>query len=295
MRLVCPNCGAQYEVSDDVIPENGRDVQCSNCGHTWYEHPGASEAAENAMDADPAPAQPEAVDPPQPAPEPEPEPEQDPNPQPEQEPEPQAPLAPRQREMDPEVADILREEAAFEEAARRNEANPIETQPDLDLSHDPQPEADANRQAHDTDEDRRSREARDRLARLRGEEGLTAVAGVAAGATATRDADTPRRELLPDIEEINSTLRQDNGSRTAAPDYDEPKKNSGFARGFMVMVIIALVALATYVFAPQISAAVPQAEPVMTSYVNWVDGMRLWLDAQIQTLAEPAADAPADS
>jgi predicted Zn finger-like uncharacterized protein len=46
MRLICPNCGAQYEVSDDVIPVSGRDVQCSNCGHTWFEEPGASVMAE---------------------------------------------------------------------------------------------------------------------------------------------------------------------------------------------------------------------------------------------------------
>ncbi|KEP71448.1 hypothetical protein DL1_06530 [Thioclava dalianensis] len=37
MRLVCPNCGAQYEVDDAVIPENGRDVQCSNCAHSWFQ------------------------------------------------------------------------------------------------------------------------------------------------------------------------------------------------------------------------------------------------------------------
>ena len=40
MRLICPNCGAQYEVPEEVIPENGRDVQCSNCGDTWFQtHP----------------------------------------------------------------------------------------------------------------------------------------------------------------------------------------------------------------------------------------------------------------
>ncbi|MDC0135779.1 zinc-ribbon domain-containing protein, partial [Sulfitobacter sp.] len=31
MRLICPNCDAQYEVPDDVMPVAGRDVQCSNC------------------------------------------------------------------------------------------------------------------------------------------------------------------------------------------------------------------------------------------------------------------------
>ena len=40
MRLTCPNCGAQYEVPDQVIPLDGRDVQCSNCGGTWFQdHP----------------------------------------------------------------------------------------------------------------------------------------------------------------------------------------------------------------------------------------------------------------
>src|SRR6056297_3233436 len=38
MRLTCPNCDAQYEVPDEVIPETGRDVQCSNCGDTWFQH-----------------------------------------------------------------------------------------------------------------------------------------------------------------------------------------------------------------------------------------------------------------
>ena len=40
MRISCPNCDAQYEVDDAVIPEAGRDVQCSNCGQTWFQ-PGA--------------------------------------------------------------------------------------------------------------------------------------------------------------------------------------------------------------------------------------------------------------
>ncbi|RYE49638.1 MAG: hypothetical protein EOP21_05095, partial [Hyphomicrobiales bacterium] len=37
MRLVCPNCEAKYEVPEDAIPETGRDVQCANCGHAWYQ------------------------------------------------------------------------------------------------------------------------------------------------------------------------------------------------------------------------------------------------------------------
>ena len=40
MRLTCPSCDAVYEVPDDAIPEEGREVQCTNCGHGWFQpHP----------------------------------------------------------------------------------------------------------------------------------------------------------------------------------------------------------------------------------------------------------------
>ncbi len=54
MRLMCPNCEAQYEVSDSVIPLHGRDVQCSNCGQTWFQtHPQSEpEAPADEDDAD---------------------------------------------------------------------------------------------------------------------------------------------------------------------------------------------------------------------------------------------------
>jgi len=35
MRLICPNCAAQYEVADDAVPPEGRDVECSACGTGW--------------------------------------------------------------------------------------------------------------------------------------------------------------------------------------------------------------------------------------------------------------------
>ena len=36
MRLLCPKCDAEYEIPDDVIPTEGRDVQCSGCQETWF-------------------------------------------------------------------------------------------------------------------------------------------------------------------------------------------------------------------------------------------------------------------
>ena len=43
MRLICPNCDAQYEVDAAMIPASGRDVQCSNCGRTWFQEAQAAE------------------------------------------------------------------------------------------------------------------------------------------------------------------------------------------------------------------------------------------------------------
>lgn len=37
MRLICPRCGAQYEIDDSAIPAGGRDVECSACEHVWRE------------------------------------------------------------------------------------------------------------------------------------------------------------------------------------------------------------------------------------------------------------------
>jgi resuscitation-promoting factor RpfA len=52
MRLVCPNCDAKYEVPEDAIPETGRDVQCANCGHAWYQmRPRAAEPVATAVAA----------------------------------------------------------------------------------------------------------------------------------------------------------------------------------------------------------------------------------------------------
>ena len=37
MRLVCPSCDAEYEIARSAIPRTGRAVECSNCGHSWFQ------------------------------------------------------------------------------------------------------------------------------------------------------------------------------------------------------------------------------------------------------------------
>ncbi|WP_299151401.1 zinc-ribbon domain-containing protein [uncultured Tateyamaria sp.] len=257
MRLICPNCDAQYEVVDDVIPTEGRDVQCSNCGQTWFQH-----HADHVPDT-PAEDIPDDLAPPDAPP---------------AEDEETAPATtPRRRELDPSVADILRQEAELEAQARERAAESLESQPDLGLDD-----------ATESDGDRRAREARERMARMRGEETTTAQVSEAA---ATAAALGSRRDLLPDIEEINSTLRSTTDRQSGVtPETSDmvanvtPPPKSGFRRGFTLMVVLALVGGAIYVFAPQIARAVPQVDPYLSAYVAQVDQARMWLDGQVTGL-----------
>ncbi len=382
MRLICPNCGAQYEVPQSVIPEAGRDVQCSSCGHTWFQaHPDhdsarrdeADQTASDEMWDDEDDAEGDSIfeeagaDRPKPEVQgaqdgdraraaqtsaPSPDPEEDtsedewegfpkdpgltddmrPGTSLKPDPEDPAPRLPEvedddyeedpandlpqpRRSLDTSVADLLREEAEREARARAAERGPgLESQPDLGLDGDASQPV-----TPDSDAQRRSEEARLRMARLRGEDTETATAPqtvaktppppppppapkadteddriAAAAAAAVADS---RRALLPDIEEINSSLRSTSDRRPArADDYDTPGKSAeseqsdaekprGFSRGFSVTLLIAAILLALYVFAPALAEAVPAAAPVVDAYVSAVDALRVMLDAQFQKLS----------
>ncbi|MGH1413787.1 MAG: zinc-ribbon domain-containing protein [Pelagimonas sp.] len=279
IRLICPNCGAQYEVPSDVVPKDGRDVQCSNCAHTWFQrHPDQ----ELELAQDPIPPVSEAIPTPDTVPS-------------SSEPEPPA----KPRSIDPDMAELFREEREYE--ATQRAAETLESQPDLGLQ--------------DPGEDelaRRSREARVRMSRMRGED----TAPPTAPPTAPRPAPTEppaaspepedrdyavaqaaaaaaagsRRDLLPDVEEINQTLRStsetrviDNAQGEERPP-EQPKKKGGFGRGFLTMVVLAGIAVGVYAYAPMIEAQVPQAKPILATYVAKVDAGRSWLDGQVTHL-----------
>lgn len=241
MRLICPNCDAVYEVDPAAIPEHGRDVQCSNCGHAWFQLPAEAEARLAAEAEVFAP--PPAVD------------------------------APPRRPIDESVLSVLREEAEREAAARRAEGGQIETQPELGLpSFTP-----AQGQPASTTETQR------RIARLKG-----------------IDPDAPpppparpgsRRDLLPDIEEINSTLKPVARPQAADGDYEDVQGGKGgFRFGFVLSLFLAAVVLSGYVMAPQISARFPQFAPQISAYVAQVDQGRVWLDAKLKELTAIVKD-----
>jgi predicted Zn finger-like uncharacterized protein len=303
MRLTCPNCSARYEVADSMIPPEGRDVQCSNCSTTWFQPGRRTDVAPAVRVERPAPEAPAAAGsgraatevsapPAPPAPDPEARaggaaeapgaaaaavvppgvqapPEAAPDASPEAPPE--APAPRQRREIDPEVRDILREEAEREARLRQAEAAPVETQGEMPLSEE---QDDANR------------------ARRRAE--LDAAKDAFAP-----DASAPAaRDLFPDIDEINSTLRDTrdrSGTEQDATDIDTldtaPRRRRGTRIGFLLAIALAAGAAGVYGNTERIALYLPEAAPVLDRFETAVDGARFWLDDLARGLVEAAGGA----
>lgn len=316
MRLICPNCGAQYAVDDRVIPDAGRDVQCSNCGNTWFQNhpdfdgglaeelgveaPGVTAAADEpqlpptaAPSAIPEPApvsQPAAVpddglwDVAEDASEPAPvatapdaaKPSDDPEPVsrtsseptetsdiPASPPEPAAvteteedpaiapaPQRPR-RKLDEDVLAVLREEAAREEAARSGKPAPAAGAPHVEttvVAPLPQPTAEPDAPGDDFTHEN-------------------------------------RRNLLPDIEEINSTLSPaEHGDAAVAGETEAEfmarmgRRKSGRRIGFGLALVGFGIAALVYVQAPRLARSFPNLEGQLVQYTATVNQGRVWLD-----------------
>ena len=303
MRLICPNCSAQYEVDTGLIPNEGRDVQCSNCGNTWFELPPpiaeplaegqeATISAEDDTDAIEQSIEDAFAHEPEPIPEPEvsfeDEPPQDEPivneeddawdwpktrlvtpadapPIPEAEAEPEGPASTR-RPADIADLDVLREEAEHEISKRRSEAAPIESQEEFGLAAPAEPKSP-------------SRALRARMARLRGEDEGEVVSESDA---AEEDYQAPRRDLLPDIEEINSTLRPANVRADEPVSREaEAERQRGFRTGFVASVGLAALLVIAYAWAPAIASAVPGTEQALIVYVDWANAARDALDGLI--------------
>lgn len=284
MRLICPNCSAEYEVDDGAIPDSGRDVQCSNCGHAWFQLPphleAEAEAEAEVFDEPEPPATPAvqavaaAVRLPGGASE-EADPDDDGDAD-DAEPSPAEPaLAPRS--LDDSVLAVLKEEAEREATARRAEAmRTIETQPDLGLDSAVAGAVAASAAAE-----------RDAKARRKPVEVIPSAEDIAREAEAEAGAPMPRasrRGQLPDIEEINSSLRA-TGDRDGAVTevaFGEAPRRGSFGRGFLLMILLALILAVLYLMAPKFGAQVPALKPALDGYVGAVDAARLYLDGMLQ-------------
>ncbi|MDO6590787.1 hypothetical protein DS901_10335 [Loktanella sp. D2R18] len=254
MRLICPKCNAQYDVSSDAIPAGGRDVQCSSCSHTWFQTEKPAEAASVVAPAAHTPtaapaAQSRVVT--------------------------QVENAVTKRKpLDSSIADILRQEAAREQAAA--EAKVAEqTQPAAETPAEPR-----------RNDPVTAEETRRRISMM-AEEDTHAPAAVAAAATGAVSDDTNMR-TVPSIDEINQQLRtrsqSGDGANLTDAEQQEVVQRRGFRRGFSFMLILIALAIAPYIFADQIVAKFPQVAEPMAAYIEVMDNLRLWLNDQFQTL-----------
>lgn len=166
---------------------------------------------------------------------------------------PEAEMPLKRPDLSDETRAILREEAELEAAARR--ADSAAAAPPAPLADSPDP---APVQRPDPDE-------------------LAAAALVAASS---------RGDLLPDVDEINSTL----AATQTTPDLDEDDDHSedrnrtrrGFQAGFAASVAVAVALVLVYLLAPTIAASRPSLEAPLASYVSYVNGFRLSLDGWLQ-------------
>ena len=275
MRLICPNCSAQYEVPADVIPADGRDVQCSNCQETWFQtHPDTEPQTGVAQTLKEHFAQTEpetATETQQSVTVPDPDPiddeferaldqeldtivEDDPDVAP-------APAITNERskrEIDPSVANILREEAQREREQRTAETFEQQDEFALDTDEstsDPQPKKSGYIDPKLDDLDEMYKDT-------------------------ASDAPASRRDLLPDIEEINSTLRRDKKSVNREEPETQAQKNASGRRGFRAAIILLLLAVAVYAYADLITSNVPQLAPYLDAYIAQIDQCRAALTDQ---------------
>jgi hypothetical protein len=98
----------------------------------------------------------------------------------------------------------------------------------------------------------------------------------------------PRRELLPDIEEINSSLSASSERRGAARDAaalpPEAGGGSGFRTGFLAVATGCGLLALIYAVAPALAERVPDLAPMLSAYVEGVDSLRLSLSRMLDGL-----------
>lgn len=266
MRLICPNCDAEYEVEAALIPQEGRDVQCSNCGHGWFQP--SPEAEAMAADDEALFAGQEAAEQPDIAAA---DPERDlPEDETGLEPAFAAPVAApvAARTIDASVLNVLREEAERESRARQVEGAALEVQGEMGL--DAAPAEDAGLE--------------ERLARLKGE----AAAHGELEEEPYGAGPGHKRQMLPEIDAINSTLRAKSEKRSGEQAVVVetlavmPARSNGFRTGFLLAMTLVVLTMSAYLFAPLLAQRVPGLAEPLAIYTSYVDGLRLALDGVLR-------------
>ena len=235
---------------------------------------------------------------------------------------PEEPMPPARRTVTPAIADILRAEAKRERAARAAEAQAtLERQDEFPLTAPEGAASGAGRgpgsdlgkgvtgraEGGTTEGGDPSDDLAAAIKKIVADEAnrmvtdVSAVRGAASldvPAASVRAGEPPaltpaqlsaasRRDRLPDIEEISSTL----SPAVALPlDEDEPeprrRSRSGFRLGFAIVLLLSALMAMVYVYAPRIIAEVPQSETYVRAYADAVDDGRLWLDRNLNRVLD---------
>lgn len=186
-----------------------------------------------------------------------------------------------------DVMEILRSEAAREQAARRAEAeaqSSFESQGELDM--DPPPRRASVPQ---TPEDPALPPRTEPPFADADEDTRLAAAGRVARPRRPRDP-------FPDVDEVSSQLGT-TGSRELEAVFaeDDPQgaraRRTGMRVGFAGMLLVTAGALVVYGQATVLSARLPALDAPLDTYVDWVNGLRIRLDQVVRDVASAVRGA----
>ena len=303
MRLVCPNCGARYEVPEENIPASGRDVQCSACYTTWFQtHPDATASHDASSDGiDHGRVQPSeagwaelttetiverAVPPALP---------DDASHLESAAEDTQAPKdlndMSTKRRLHPTVAEVLREEARREAEVRAAET--LETQTRLGLDETtqsvvPKPNAEENGNASGTSKDDAMSQSDTKTLEKELDQRSNENKSVKQQTPIIENQDDVRPSNsghLPNIDDINSAIDFDKEAlveevveETALVDVS--LKKTGWL-GFVIGLSIIVGSFMIYQYEDRITAAYGPLAPAMSEYVSFVDRMRTYSDRSL--------------
>ncbi|MEO1549272.1 MAG: zinc-ribbon domain-containing protein [Pseudomonadota bacterium] len=262
MRLVCPKCGASYAVAAELIPEDGRDVQCASCNHVWFQERVSEEqpalVLQPTIDTSPglSPEDMGLVSAPADSAE-----------------EDRARLrAAVQEELSMQAADAAAAGGGLSAAvAARANAAPQPAADETDFLDDLR--AHLREAEKEAKKDRTSKDA----PAMRSQKRNVIDAALKAGVDPSRPT---RAEASAEARQAGKTYQLD-GGYDSTPVYSEPgstQQARSTRSGFVTAVAIAAAACALYVFKPAISNQVPAVAPYLDQYAERVDTVRIALD-----------------
>jgi predicted Zn finger-like uncharacterized protein len=244
MELICPSCEARYRVPQGALGSNGRQVSCSNCGHGWHASPPLALGSAGGTIAGAGSYADEE----------------------------QGGLA---------TAEVHRLRPV--ESARAAQLAGIREQIDDVQSHE----------AVSRGDDERTRLAgvadptQETGYRSGGSPALAAAAASTDGAARARGdlrradeagqthQDPLRRRMAEHDARAAREREEREHLRLSMSQGDRSTGSGAFLTGFVLVVIVAAVLLATYMLRDEIVARVPESGPMIDEYVAWVNELRL--------------------